>query len=236
MTMTFRLRLAVLPLFVALGQALLVPAVVAAADPVAPPVSTTSSPPGCRIADTPARYRTLATWSRTLLDWRYRLPATYAPTDLVSTSRAGLGGGGSVRAFVIPDLTAMRKAAAAAHAPIAVNSAYRSYAAQASLFAGSVRRYGYAAAIRDAARAGHSEHQLGTTLDFRFLAATSKAWLAAHAWQYGFVMSYPPGRSAQTCYGYEPWHYRYFGRAVAAAIHGSGLTTRVWLWRHGAAG
>jgi D-alanyl-D-alanine carboxypeptidase len=55
--------------------------------------------------------------------------------------------------------------------------------------------------------------------------------MKANAWKYGFVMSYPSGRKAQVCYGYEPWHYRYYGRAIAAAMHASSLTQRYWLWR-----
>lgn len=31
----------------------------------------------------------------------------------------------------------------------------------------------------------------------------------------------------------SPWHYRYYGRATAKAIHDSGQTPRGWLWQHG---
>ena len=37
-----------------------------------------------------------------------------------------------------------------------------------------------------------------------------------HAWEYGFLMSYPKGKMALTCYDYEPWHFRYVGRELAA--------------------
>src|SRR4029079_7567934 len=57
------------------------------------------------------------------------------------------------------------------------------------------------------------------------------AWLRANAWKYGFVMSYPKGKSTVTCYGYEPWHFRYVGRAEAAKVRASGLTLREYLWR-----
>jgi hypothetical protein len=60
------------------------------------------------------------------------------------------------------------------------------------------------------------------------------AWLARNSWRYGFVMSYPKARSpAKTCYKYEPWHFRYVGRTLAAAIHRSGLSPREWLWQQG---
>ncbi len=51
-----------------------------------------------------------------------------------------------------------------------------------------------------------------------------------HAWRFGFVLSYPQDLTDRTCYAYEPWHYRYVGRDLAAAIHDSGLTPRRYLW------
>ena len=53
---------------------------------------------------------------------------------------------------------------------------------------------------------------------------------ARNAWRYGFVVSYPPGQRAVSCYRSEPWHVRYLGRTRAAAIHVSGLVPRAWLW------
>jgi D-alanyl-D-alanine carboxypeptidase len=172
----------------------------------------------------------------------YRLSSTYAPGDLRSTADAGLNGGFSVRAHVLPDLKAMASAARAADARFSVQSAYRSYSTQKSTFEYWVRLHGYERALTESARAGHSEHQLGTTLDFRSYGgpapwdvadwATTKAgtWLKANAWKYGFVMSYPKGNSDLTCYDYEPWHYRYVGRERAKAIQGTGLTVREYLW------
>jgi D-alanyl-D-alanine carboxypeptidase len=219
----------------------------AGSDPLVPGVSTGGNPPACVIADRTARFTATADWSRTMVDWINRVPSTYRPPHLVPVSLAGLSGGGSVRAELIPDLRAMAIAARAAGAPLAVSSAYRSYSNQVTTFGYWVARYGYASAIFGSARRGHSEHQLGTTIDFRSLGrgdpwgirgfdwATTRAgrWMMLNGWKYGFVMSYPKGKKAQVCYGYEPWHYRYFGRTVARAIQLSGLTTRVWLWRHG---
>ena len=54
--------------------------------------------------------------------------------------------------------------------------------------------------------------------------------MARNAWRYGFIMSYPPDSRRTTCYEYEPWHFRYFGRRTATAIHDSGLTSREFLW------
>ncbi|HEX2267060.1 MAG TPA: D-alanyl-D-alanine carboxypeptidase family protein, partial [Actinomycetota bacterium] len=56
-------------------------------------------------------------------------------------------------------------------------------------------------------------------------------WMQANAHRFGFVLSYPARRDDVSCYGYEPWHFRYFGRAMAKRIHSSGLTPREYLWR-----
>ena len=199
--------------------------------------------PSCRVADVLTAQRGYAEWNRTILDTTFRLASSYAPRDLRSTSAAGLNGGHSVRSLVIGDLKAMASAARRAGARLAVQSAYRSYSTQRSTFSYWTRVSGYAAALKSSARAGHSEHQLGTTVDFRSYGGSAPwyyadwgrskagAWLKSNAWKYGFVMSYPKGKTTLTCYAYEPWHYRYVGRAMAAKVRASGLTLRDYLWR-----
>ena len=108
---------------------------------------------------------------------------------------------------------------------------------------------GYRRALLASARPGHSEHQLGTAVDLKTPGGAAPwayadwgstrpgAWLARNSWRYGWVLSYPRGKSpGLTCYKYEPWHFRYVGRPLAARIHASGLTPREWLWREGATG
>ena len=199
--------------------------------------------PDCKVADVLTKYRAYSHWPRSLLDMRYRLASTYKPGDLRSTSLAGLNGGYYVRRHVVSDLKAMASAARAAGARLAVQSAFRSYTTQKSTFAYWVRVHGYATALKESARPGHSEHQLGTTLDFRAYNgrapwdytdwATTKvgAWMKRNAWKYGFVMTYPKGKTSVTCYQYEPWHFRYVGRTRARTIQQSGLTLREFLWR-----
>lgn len=217
--------------------------VVVVATGLATTVAAAGSLPSCKVTDLTTAQRAYGDWSRTVLDTTYRLTSTYGPTDRRSTSAAGLNTGHSVRAFVIGDLKAMAKAARSAGARLAVQSAYRSYTTQKSTFAYWVRVSGYSKALTGSARPGHSEHQLGTTIDFRSYGgsapwnykdwATTKAgkWLKANAWKYGFVMSYPKGKTGVTCYTYEPWHYRYVGKTTAVAVRTSGLTLREFLWR-----
>ncbi len=216
--------------------------VVMTATGVAATVVSASALPSCRVTDLATDQLTYTAWDRTVLDTTYRLTSGYAPHDLRSTANAGLNGGHKVRAFVIADLRAMARAARAAGARLAVESAYRSFSNQRATFSYWTRIEGYGAALKSSARAGHSEHQLGTTLDFRSYRGSppwdyrdwgktrAGTWLRNNAWKYGFVMSYPKGKSSVTCYAYEPWHFRYVGRATAAAVHASGLTLRQYLW------
>ena len=222
---------------------LIVTAVVAALLASFAATAPVSALPSCRIGDTLTKHRKYTDWHRSLLDTYYMLPSSYAPSGKTNTSAAGLTAGFYVRSHVIPDLKAMASAARGAGARLAVQSAYRSYANQKATFDYWVRVDGYATAIKESARAGHSEHQLGTTLDFRSYSggapwnysdwATTKAgaWLKANAWKYGFIMTYPKGKTSVTCYAYEPWHYRYVGKDVAAKVRASGLTLREYLWK-----
>jgi zinc D-Ala-D-Ala carboxypeptidase len=228
---------------VASARLLVLLIVVAFSTGIAATVVSASALPPCRLADTLTKQRAYADWNRTLLDTTYRLTSGYYPSDLRSTVNAGLNSGHRVRALVIADLRAMARAARTAGARLAVQSAFRSYSTQRSTFAYWSRVSGYAAALRSSARAGHSEHQLGTTVDFRSYGGSAPwyysdwgntkagAWLKKNAWRYGFVMSYPKGKASVTCYAYEPWHYRYLGRAEAAKVRSSGLTLRQYLWR-----
>jgi D-alanyl-D-alanine carboxypeptidase len=215
------------------------PSIVAAAGPHRAPL------PACTYTDVATRYSTYRDWRRTLLDTIERVGRHYVPPHLVSTSRAHIAGGAKVRALMIDDLRAMAAAARRAGKGIAVRSAYRSWAEQKAVFASWVRRSGYRKALLGSARPGHSEHQLGLAVDFRsasslaapwdypdWAATPPGAWMKRHAWQYGFIMSYPHGKTSLTCYMYEPWHYRYVGRAEAAAVHDSGFVLRQYLWLH----
>lgn len=223
-------------------------------EPVAPAVIELAPAPHCVVGDEPAPAAEPWRWPYTVLDTRFRLSADYHPDDLIelvdalaglleADATAAARPGQLVRRVMVDDLLALFATAEAAGQLLAVQSAFRSYAYQENTFDYWVDLEGYEAALRSSARAGHSEHQLGTTLDFRSRhgpaawdvpdwADTSEgSFLAENAWLYGFVMSYPKGAEAESCYNYEPWHYRYLGRELAAQVHASGLTPRLLLWR-----
>lgn len=149
-----------------------------------------------------------------------RLPDTYEPPDVVSAAGASMDGRFHLRRFVVDDLRRMQSAAAAAGVHLQLRAAYRSAEAQGALRRTLVRELGRRAADRVVALPGHSEHQLGTAIDFAETAG-AYAWLDANAPRHGFVQSY--GGGTGRCLGREDWHFRYFGPDLAQAISASGL-------------
>jgi D-alanyl-D-alanine carboxypeptidase len=211
-----------------------------------PPVAAVGPLPACRVADIPTLPRDYDSWSTTLVDRILTVGKDYVPPDLVSVRTAGIAGGGYIRQVTIDDLAAMAKAAADAGAPIGVWSPYRSYEEQVTIFTNYANFDGFDDALTYSARPGHSEHQLGLAIDFMTRGGGSPLpgdwgttvagqWMAANAWKYGWVLSYPRAKDGAfysdiTCFHYEPWHYRYLGRELATKVHGSGLTIREYLW------
>ena len=124
--------------------------------------------------------------------------------------------------------------------PIKVIIGYRSYQKQQDLYAKRTDELGASEAGSRVARPGHSEHQLGTTLDITsegltdvdqsWGATPTGQWIASHAHEYGFILSYPAEASGSTCYDYEPWHLRYVGRDEAADVIRQRVTLRQYLW------
>jgi D-alanyl-D-alanine carboxypeptidase len=145
-----------------------------------------------------------------------------------------------VRSFVVDDLGALRQAAADNGTPVTMLAAYRSYEEQQQILDLRIAEFGEEEALRRAARPGHSEHQLGTTVDLTseglsdvdeaWGASPTGQWVAANADRFGFLVTYAEGVEQLTCYTHEPWHLRYVGRDLAAAVTASGLTLREYLY------
>jgi D-alanyl-D-alanine carboxypeptidase len=115
-------------------------------------------------------------------------------------------------------------------------SAYRSYSSQVSTYAYWVRTKGKKAADLTSARPGYSEHQTGLAIDISALpskcalnacfATTNQGkWLAKNAYKYGFILRYPKGKTAVTGYEFEPWHYRFVGKDLAAQMRTAKIST-----------
>ncbi len=152
-----------------------------------------------------------------------------------------------------PDITLVRgyQVATAAAAPLErllsagdrrglgfkIASAFRSYDYQAHVHAQTAAARGQAVADTVSARAGYSEHQTGLAVDLVtpadpgcdfeacFARTPGGRWLARSSWRFGFVVRYQPATTAVTGYAPEPWHLRYVGHGLAAALHHDGVAT-----------
>lgn len=154
-----------------------------------------------------------------LVDNTHELPAAFIPSNLVPLDGAGISitkPGMKLDRVAWEALIRMARAARADGVDLTVASAYRSYDYQVGLFARNVEIYGEKEASRFSARAGFSQHQLGTVVDFSpvedaFADTAAGKWVAANAARFGFSLSYPEGMEDVTGFVGESWHYRYIG-------------------------
>ncbi len=161
-----------------------------------------------------------------LVDKSYGLDAVYEPDDLISLksgnyllNRSGL----QLRRVAAEALEVMAKAAKVDGVTLLVSSCYRSYGYQKQVYQRNVQQMGQAAADRESARPGHSQHQLGLAVDFgsiddSFAQTKQSRWLEKNAVRYGWSLSYPQGMEQVTGYRWESWHYRYVGPELSKFI------------------
>jgi LAS superfamily LD-carboxypeptidase LdcB len=173
------------------------------------------------------------------VDRQRALPEAYRPPDLTWV------GGRTVRSVAKPDLLAMIDAASSEGIEIVPISGYRAPDEQALAFESAVwgamaraggeidRAEAESRMARFVAPPGHSQHQLGTAIDFstweinyavqpQFAETAAGHWLELHAWQHGFVLSYTRQGEERSGYAYEPWHYRWVGRELSAVLQRDG--------------
>ncbi|MGA2477962.1 MAG: M15 family metallopeptidase [Spirochaetia bacterium] len=156
-----------------------------------------------------------------LVDKSHPLSPDFAPDDLVNLKAYGLRimwADVMLRKAIMPAVMELAAAARKDGVPLVFASGYRSFEYQKYIYAREVKAYGQAMAERESARPGASQHQLGTAVDFgsitdAFAGTRAGRWLAAHAEEHGFSLSYPQGYEAVTGYRYESWHYRFITKA-----------------------
>ena len=141
------------------------------------------------------------------------LPPAYAPTDLLDLhtgkprAASQCESGECLRHDAAKGLEGLLAEMRAAKMPGTVVSSFRGFGTQCWVFANWAHkaRGGFCEATEQSALPGHSQHQLGTTVDlfteewaaaggvFRngFGCTPAGQWLDDSAWRYGFVVPYP---------------------------------------------
>jgi D-alanyl-D-alanine carboxypeptidase len=163
-------------------------------------------------------------------------PRTYSPPDIVTVPVAHTNPA-QMRKVAADALVAMFAAGKSAGAgSMQIQSSWRPYASQVSVYNGWVASLGKVQADRQSARPGFSEHQTGLAVDISALplkcalaacfgTTPQGKWLAANAWKYGYLLRYPADKTKITGYEYEPWHFRYIGLALSTEMHKEGVET-----------
>jgi len=174
----------------------------------------------------------------------YGVDADYVPRGLVNLNKylpgdVVYGDALRVRLLIVDPLVQMIKSMQATGLHPLILSGYRSYYAQSAARQTALQQYPNRADLVSALP-GHSEHQLGLAVDFGspeladivgdpvilfhsdFAQTSEGQWLADHAHEYGFSLSYPLEAYTWTGIDYEPWHYRYVGIELATYLHATG--------------
>ena len=113
-----------------------------------------------------------------------------------------------------------------------IASGFRSYATQNSLWTGRKNSNGIAFADSGTARPGYSEHHTGLGFDMcgsgngcitsEYANTTGAKWMNANAYKFGLILRYPNGKTDETGYKYESWHFRYVGKELAEKLYNNG--------------
>ena len=183
-------------------------------------------------------------------DWRLVLVNRWHPMteereiDLVLPPSGTNPNRHMVDARIVDDLEEMIAAAKSDGVDLMIDFGYRSFAQSEALFEkqintqlaehpGYTREQAEEAAKEWVAPPGTSDHHTGLALDIvtpayqmlddGFAETDAGKWMAAHSWEYGFVIRFPADKTEQTGITYESWHVRYVGREHAAVMHEKNL-------------
>lgn len=167
-------------------------------------------------------------------------PTNYTPPDLVVPNvplrYASDFEEMKIRSETASALEQMTASAKSEGVNLMLASGYRSYDLQTTVYNNFVGNQGKETADTQSARPGHSEHQTGLAIDLEptdrsceiedcFATTKEGIWLAKNAYKFGFIVRYQPNKQAIVGYKYEPWHFRYVGKDLAAELNKRGDQT-----------
>jgi len=164
-----------------------------------------------------------------LVNKHYNLPEDFTPPDLVSIGKS------MMRQDAADAMNVMISAASAEGLNLWVQSGFRSYDVQKSLYEQYTASDGADVADTYSARPGHSEHQTGLAADLNTITdafgdTKEGQWVAENCWQYGFIVRYTAENTGLTLYKPEPWHVRYIGIDNSTSMHELGFSSYEEYW------
>ena len=159
----------------------------------------------------------------------FYLPEDYTPSNLVAIDNTMLWKDAA------DSMEDMIRAGASEGHRLWVQSGYRSFLAQTTIYNQYTANDGQEVADTYSARPGHSEHQTGLAVDFNTITDAFKEtpegqWAAEYSWVFGYIMRYTEDNTDITKYRPEPWHFRYLGKEGAARYHEEGFNSYEEYW------
>lgn len=157
----------------------------------------------------------------------YPLPKDYVPTNTYKDATGLNYCSECINVDAYEKYKLMKADMASLGMNIWIQSGYRSYSLQESLYNKYVNRDGKLVADTYSARPGYSEHQTGLAFDLNsisddFQYTSEGKWINENAWRYGFILRYPKSKESITGYKYESWHLRYVGEDLATKLYNNG--------------
>ena len=158
---------------------------------------------------------------------------TYSvPKDMYPSNAVYCGGNQKLNNTTCDAAKEMIAAAKKDGISLHVQSGYRSYDTQNGMWTRRKNQSGIAFADSGTARAGYSEHHTGLGFDMcgpedtcitsEYYKTSSAKWMNKNAYKFGLILRYPNGKTDETGYKYESWHFRYVGKELAQKLYNNG--------------
>lgn len=163
----------------------------------------------------------------------YKLNEDYEPLELTNIPLQYAYANNKLSKIANDAFINMWNAAKNDNLSLIVNTSYRTYKTQETMYENTKAVSGGRTADTTVARPGHSDHQTGLSIDVfeinyqsmaTFKESPAYTWLKENAYKYGFIERYPEGKENITGFTYEPWHWRYVGEEAAKRIQEENIT------------
>ncbi len=168
----------------------------------------------------------------TLVNKYYALNEKYSPKELVNVGLQYSYSGNKLLKEAYDAYILLYNDAKKLDYNILVSTSYRDYNSLEKTYNKEKNDKGTEEADKNYARPGHSEHQLGLSINVdlykkeydEFENTDEYKWLLDNSYKYGFILRYPKDKQNITGYSFEPEHFRYVGIEVAKYIQNNKIT------------
>lgn len=158
----------------------------------------------------------------------YALPSNYYPTSTYKSAKGVTSVCNSCLVLTVYNAAQdMINDASKEGLNIWIQSGYRPYISQKTIYERYVANDGVEKADSYSSRPGHSDHQTGfafdlNSIDDSFGNTKEGKWVNDNCWKYGFIIRFPKNKKNETGYQYESWHLRYVGTELAEKLYNNG--------------